>query len=83
VVSQTLDEGVVLLGEVKWSESPVDIPKLRGLAKALLKKGIPPVKGLGDKELCHVVFVPEVTQDAPSEIDGVQVVTGDQVLSVK
>jgi AAA+ ATPase superfamily predicted ATPase len=83
VVSQTLDERVVLLGEVKWSESPVDIPKLRSLAKALLKKGIPPVKGLRDKELCHVVFVPEVTQDAPSKIDGVHVVTGNQVLSVK
>ena len=81
VVSQTLDERVVLLGEVKWSERPVDILKLRTLAKTLLKKGVPPVKGLRDKDLLHVVFVPEVMQDAPSKIDGVYVVTGDQVLS--
>jgi len=66
----------------EWRVSPVDSPKLRSLAKALLKKGIPPVKGLRDKELCHLVFVPEVAQPAPSEIDGVHVVTGDQVLSV-
>jgi hypothetical protein len=64
-------------------EVQFDTSKLRSLAKALLKKGIPPVKGLRDKELCHVVFVPEVTHGAPGEIDGVHVVTGDQVLSVK
>jgi AAA+ ATPase superfamily predicted ATPase len=81
VVSQTLDERSVLVGEVKWSERPFDIPKLRTLAKALLKKGIPPVKGLLDKDLCHVVFVPEVTKDAPGEIDGVHIVTGNQVLT--
>jgi hypothetical protein len=56
-----------------------DTSRLRSVAKALLKKGIPPVKGLRDKELCHVMFVPEVTQDAPCEIDGVHVVTGDRV----
>jgi hypothetical protein len=65
VVSQTLDGGCVLLGEVKWSERPVDVPKLRSLAKKLL----------------HVVFVPEVTEDTPVEIDGVPVVTGKQVLN--
>jgi hypothetical protein len=29
----------------------------------------------------HVLFVPEVTQDAPREIDGVLVVTGAQILT--
>ncbi|MCJ7594117.1 MAG: helix-turn-helix domain-containing protein, partial [Desulfobacterales bacterium] len=81
VVSQTLDERCALLGEVKWSERPFDLPKLRVLAKALLTKGVPPVRGLRDKDLLHVVFVPEVTQDVSGEIDGVYVVTGDQVLS--
>jgi hypothetical protein len=42
VVSQTLDEGCVLLGEVKWSERPVDLPKLRTLAKKLLLTGTNP-----------------------------------------
>lgn len=83
VVSQTLDERAVIIGEAKWSESPVDISKLRSLAKALIKKGIPPVKGLRDKEPCYVLCVPEVTQDAPAEIDGVHVVTGDQILKLK
>jgi hypothetical protein len=80
VVSQTLDERCVLLGEVKWSERPFDLPKLRTLAKGLLSKGVPPVKGHRDRHLIHVVFVPEVAQDAPNEIDGIHVVTGDQVL---
>jgi AAA+ ATPase superfamily predicted ATPase len=80
VVSQTLDEGCVLLGEVKWSERPVDLPKLRTLAKKLLLKGIPPVKGLREKEIIHVMFVPEVTQDTPCEIGGVHVITGEEVL---
>jgi AAA+ ATPase superfamily predicted ATPase len=79
-VSQTLDERCVLLGEVKWSQRPVDLPKLRILAKTLLTKGIPPVKGLRDKDLLHVVFVPEITKDTPVETDGVHVVTGEQVL---
>ncbi len=81
VVSQTLDERCMLLGEVRWSERPVDLPKLRSLAKTLLTKGIPPVKALRGKNLFHVVFVPEVTQDAPAEINGVHVVTGEQVLN--
>jgi len=80
VVSQTLDGRCVLLGEVKWSERPVDVPQLRSLTKALLTKGIPAVKGLGDKELRHVLFVPEVTEDTLVEIDGVHVITGGQVL---
>jgi hypothetical protein len=81
VVSQNLDQRCVLLGEVKWSERPVELPKLRTLAKTLLIKGIPTVKGLRDKDLLHVVFVPEVTEDTPLEIDGVHVVTGERVLS--
>lgn len=67
-------------GEAKWAERPVDLTKLRSLAKKLLAKGIPPVKGLGDKDLLQVLFVPEVAQGAPAEIDGVHVVTGKQVL---
>jgi AAA+ ATPase superfamily predicted ATPase len=81
VVSQTLDGRCMLLGEVKWSERHVDLPKLRSLAKTLLTKGVPPVKGLRDKNLFHVLFVPEITQDTPAEIDGVHVVTGEQVLN--
>ena len=81
VVSQTLDGRDVLLGEVKWSDRPVDVPKLRSLTKTLLTKGIPAVKGLRDKELFHVVFVPEVTEETLDEINGVHVVTGKQVLN--
>jgi uncharacterized protein len=81
VVSQTLDGRCVLLGEVKWSERPVDAPRLHSLAKTLLTKGIPAVKGLQDKELLHVIFVPEVTEDALVEIDGVHVVAGGQILN--
>jgi len=80
VVSQTLDERCVLLGEVKWSQRPFDLRKLRTLAKTLLTKGIPPVKAIRDKDLLHVVFVPEVTEGTPVEIDGVHVITGEQVL---
>jgi hypothetical protein len=80
VVSQTLDGRGVLLGEVKWFDRPVDVPKLRSLAKTLLTKGIPAVKGLRDKEVLHVAFVPEATEDTLVEIDGVNLVTGKQVL---
>jgi AAA+ ATPase superfamily predicted ATPase len=80
VVSQTIGERYVLIGEAKWAERPVDLTRLRILAKKLLAKGIPPVKGLGDKDLLHVLFVPEVAQGTPAEIDGVYVVTGEQVL---
>jgi hypothetical protein len=81
IISQTLEGRCVLLGEVKWSERPVDMPKLRSLTKTLITKGIPAVKGLRDKELLHVIFVPDVTEDTLVEIDGVHVVTGRQVLN--
>jgi hypothetical protein len=81
VISQTIDEGRVLLGEVKWSEHPMDAPKLRTLARKLLAKGIPPIKGLREKDTLRVLFVPDVTGETPGEIDGVHVVTGEQVLS--
>lgn len=83
IVSQTLNERCALLGEVKWSDRPFDQAKLRALTKTLLTKGVPDVKGLQDKELLHAVFVPEVTRDAPCSIDGVHVVTGNQVLEEK
>jgi len=81
VVSQTVDGGRVLLGEVKWSERPMDNPRLRTMARRLLAKGIPPIKELREKGIHHVLFVPEVTGATPGEIDGVHVVTGEQVLS--
>jgi hypothetical protein len=59
----------------------MDAPKLRTLARKLLAKGIPPIKGLREKDILHVLFVPEVTGETPEEIDGVHVVTGKQVLS--
>lgn len=80
VISQTTDERCVLLGEAKWSDRPVELPKLRTLAKTLLTKGIPSVKGLREKEILHVVFVPELTKGTPCNIDGVHVVTGEKVL---
>jgi len=83
MVLETLDERVVLLGEAKWSESPFNIPKPCNQAKACLKRGILPVRGLREKDLCRVVFVPKLTHDAPGEKDGVLVATGNQVLSVK
>jgi len=78
VVSQTLDRRCLLLGELKWLERPADLPKLRSLSKTLLAKGVPPVKGLEDRNLLHVVFVPEVTQNISTELDGVHVVTGNR-----
>lgn len=52
---------------------------LHTLAKTLLTKGIPPVKGLRDKDLLHAVFLAEVMEGTPVEIDGVHVITGEQV----
>jgi hypothetical protein len=80
VVSQSLDGQSVLLGEVKWSDRPFDLPELRLLAKSLVMKGLPPVKTLKGRNVFHVLFVPELTKGMPSEIDGVQLVTGQQVL---
>jgi len=81
VISQTIDESCILLGEVKWSERPRDKTRLRTLARKLLAKGIPPIKGLREKEILYVLFVPEATGEMVEEIDGVHVVTGEQVLS--
>jgi hypothetical protein len=80
VVSQTLNKRCVILGEVKWSVRPFDLGRLRTSAKTLIAKGIPAVKGLQNKNILHVLFVPEITENTPIEVDGVQVVTGEQIL---
>lgn len=80
VVSQTVDGKHVLLGECKWSDRPIEGPKLRALARQLLAKGVPPVQELQGKDILHVLFVPEVSPKTPGEMDGVQVVTGEQLL---
>jgi uncharacterized protein len=80
VVSQTLDRRCMILGEAKWSEHPFDLPELHRLAKKLVAKGIPSVKGLQDRDLHHFLFVPEVADDVPGEVAGVHVVTSEQVL---
>jgi len=81
LVSQTFEGRCVLLGEIKWPDGPVEVPKLRSLAGTLLTKGIPAVKGLRDKEVLQVVFVPEVTDDTLVHINAVHMVTGGQVLT--
>ena len=80
VVSQTLDKRCMLLGEANWSEHPFDLPELRRLARKLFAKGVPPVKGLRDRDLHHFLFVPEVADEVPGEVAGVHVVTSEQVL---
>lgn len=67
----------LLVGEVKWSDAPVDRARLEALARAIEARPLP-LLGPRDaeRETLRALFVPEVAKRAPRRIGGVHVVTG-------
>jgi uncharacterized protein len=63
VVSASLDEKWVLLGEVKWSASPFDPKTLQTALRELAARPAPPLPSrLAGTRLVRALFVPEVVE---------------------
>lgn len=63
LVSQSLDEKYLLLGEVKWSQKPVDKRYLEKVLHSLQQKGLPLLKLPKNIQLKHVVFIPDLPKE--------------------
>ena len=83
LVSESLDGGRVLLGEVKWSTRPADRRSLERALQELAARPAPPVPPrLTGAELLRALFVPEVAK-AGVDVEGMKgflVVTAAELL---
>ncbi|MCC6527514.1 MAG: ATP-binding protein [Polyangiaceae bacterium] len=59
VVARSLDGGVVLLGEAKWSERAAEPAALDRAYRELVDKGLPPAVRTAHDEVVHALFVAE------------------------
>jgi len=58
VVSRSFDGRGLILGEVKWSEKPVEEADLQSIYKILKARGIPPVGHDAIERVVYAIFVP-------------------------
>jgi hypothetical protein len=80
VVSSTGDHGTALVGEVKWSDTPVAEAKLESLAQTLLNRPLP--AGL-PQQVVRVLFVPQAPSGITMTRHGVRVVDAAAVLQAQ
>ena len=80
VVSLSIDGERLLLGEAKWCDRAVSAADLRKLARALVAKGIPGGSMPHGREARYALFVPQLANGVPTEVDGVSVITASDVI---
>ncbi len=83
VVSESLDGGHVLLGEVKWSARPFDRKSLEALLRELIARPAPPLPArLAGARPIRVLFVPETAAGLKTVTipDGSMIVTAGELL---
>ncbi len=80
VVAESLSGETLLLGEVKYSDSPFTEASLKKHLKAVIAKGIPPHITIGRKNIIHALFIPETTVRS-KEKQGVYLVTAQDVVA--
>ena len=66
VVAESLDGRRLLVGEVKWSETPATTADLQSTYRRLIAKGLPGDLTADRREIRYAVFVPEQATPAPS-----------------
>jgi hypothetical protein len=82
LVAESTDGSALLLGEVKWTENDPTSAQVEHVIRALLAKGVPPIRRAREgAEVHHVVFVPRVPRRMP-KLPGVHVVGASDILSV-
>lgn len=82
VVAATLDRGALLLGEVKWRERAMTHDELVRACHELVRKGIPPVRGLGKSpRIVRALFVPQIAGRRPSLPDDCRLVLAADVVT--
>ena len=57
----------MLLGEAKWSWGLMSDQEIRGAFHELLRKGIPPLRGVDKTKTEYALFIPEVASSKVRE----------------
>lgn len=82
VVSTSPDGGRLLLGETKAWRKPATVDALRVEARRLRARPIPAITGLHPAPKCEwTLFVPAKAPRVPSQLEGVRIVTLDDLLA--
>lgn len=80
VVADSADGARLLVGEAWYRGTPATLDELRGVARGVLARPLPP--NAGDRDVVRALFVPS-TDGHVVEVDGVVVVTVEEVLAVE
>ena len=81
IVSDSVDEKHLLLGEVKWSGRPYSADEIMKIAHQLLLKEIPPLpKPYSARKIVYAIFIPEIKRNISKTAEGVFIVTGDDLI---
>jgi AAA+ ATPase superfamily predicted ATPase len=82
LVSESVDGRRILLGEAKWSEEPMGTAEVRAIVGDALSRRPPNLAAkYANKDIVYAVFVPRLRSGVRRTIDGVAVVTGDDVIA--
>lgn len=83
MVAEDPEKERLLIGEAKWSKEPFSQKRVERLTLELLKKPLPDLPGRDlDRGIVRALFVPEVTGLTGGEMNGVQVITGKELLGI-
>lgn len=80
VVAESVDGSAILIGEVKWTDTPATAEDLRRIYRGLVAKGLPRDVSFAGREVRHAVFVPEVAESVGAD-GAFSVVTADDVMA--
>ena len=61
IVARSIDGERLLLGEAKWRAGLMSDQEIRGAFHELLRKGIPPLRGVDKTKTVYALFIPEVS----------------------
>ena len=81
VVSTSLDDETVILGECKSMSRPTNKTDMDRIIRALMTKPVPTDLDIDSRQCEYVIFVPELNMDHESLPEGVTVVAGKELFS--
>ncbi len=81
VVSTSLDDEVIILGECKCMSRPAGTTDMNKIIRALMDKPLPTVRGIDRRQCEYVIFVPEIDIEPETLPEGITVVDGKKLFS--
>ncbi len=81
VVSVSLDNKKLLLGEVKWHSKEADMRMIHDMYTALLNKGLPDLPGVRSLDVHYALFVPRILARKITRYENTTVIDAGRILS--